>query len=72
MGLDFKAPPKSDVRAWEIMRALYEHGFNFHNCGCGVGFKPPQTLREVPEWIERHRQRSEGERLLETFEKRTP
>src|SRR5262245_31641506 len=48
-----KAPSKSDVEGWAIMRALYEHGFNFHSCGCGVGFKPPHTLRaKVPKWIE--------------------
>src|SRR6186997_2942300 len=52
MGLDFKAPPKADEHAWEIMRALQQHGFNFGSCGCDVGFKPPRTLREVPEWVE--------------------
>jgi len=72
MGLDFKAPPKADTEAWAVLRALYEHGFTFHSCGCWVGFTPPRTLREVPEWIERHRQRSEGERLLQNFEGRAP
>ena len=67
MGLDFEAPPQSDAEAWEIMRAIHEHGFNFHSCGCGPGFKPPRTLREVPEWIEKHRYRNDGEKLLEKF-----
>jgi hypothetical protein len=70
MGLDFKAPPKSDIQQWEIMRALHEHGFTFHGCGCFVGFKPPKTLREVPEWIENHRRKSEGEKLLEKYNSR--
>jgi hypothetical protein len=72
MGLDFKAPPKSDAETWEVMRALYEHGFTFHSCGCSVGFTPPRSLREVPAWLEQHRQRSEGERLLEQFADRKP
>jgi hypothetical protein len=67
MGLDFKAPPKSDAAAWDILRALYEHGFTFHSCGCSIGFTPPRTLREVPEWIEQHRRKTQGERLLEQF-----
>lgn len=72
MGLDFKAPPKNDADAWEIMRALYDHGFNFSSCGCGVGFRPPRTLREVPEWIEQHRHRTEAEELLEKFAGKAP
>jgi hypothetical protein len=72
MGLDFRAPPKSDVEAWEVLRALYRHGFTFHSCGCSVGFTPPSRLREVPEWLERHRQRSEAARLLEKFADRRP
>jgi hypothetical protein len=72
MGLDFKAPPKADAEAWEVLRAMERHGFTFHSCGCSVGFTPPRTLREVPEWIERHRRVSEGERLAEKFAERRP
>lgn len=70
MGLDFKAPPKNDIQQWQILHALYEHGFTFHGCGCYVGFNPPRTLREVPEWIEKHRSKSEAERLLGKYEAR--
>jgi hypothetical protein len=70
MGLDFKAPPKDDERAWAIMRSLYEHGFTFDSCGCGVGFRPPRTLQEVPEWVRQHRKASEGERLSQKFAER--
>ena len=67
MGLDFKAPPQSDAKSWKIMRALYDHGLTFDSCGCGVGFVPPRTLREVPEWIETHRRLAEGEKTRDGF-----
>src|SRR5262249_27634527 len=72
MGLDFKAPSKNDTESWSILRALYEQGFTFHSCGCFVGFTPPRTLREVPEWIEKHRRRTDAEELLEKFTNRSP
>lgn len=65
MGLDFKAPRKTDVTAWQILELLAQNGFTFHNCGCGVGFTPPRTIREVPQWIEDHRRKSKGEKLLD-------
>lgn len=68
MGLDFKAPTKDDIEAWEILEILTKHGFTFHGCGCYVGFSPPRTLREVPEWLERHRTLSPGEQLLKKYE----
>lgn len=69
MGLDFKAPKKTDANAWEILKALVDHGFTFHSCGCYVGFTPPKTLREVPQWIEEHRRKSDGEKMLDKIEK---
>ncbi len=71
MGLDFKAPPKDDHEAWQILAVLFENGFAFHGCGCSVGFTPPHSLREVPEWLEKHKELSEGESLLKKFEVRT-
>lgn len=71
MGLDFKAPPKSDREAWEVLEALYENGFAFYGCGCYVGFEPPRSLREVPAWLEEHRKPSEGEALLKRFYERS-
>jgi hypothetical protein len=65
MGLDFKAPKKSAVKQWEKVRLLYEHGFTFHSCGCGgVGYRP-RELREVYQFIESNRPKSEEEQLLE-------
>jgi hypothetical protein len=70
MGLDFKAPRQSGVEAWKILELLAQEGFMFDNCGCGVGFKPPTTLREVPQWLDEHRRnKSKGELLLEKFNK---
>jgi hypothetical protein len=71
MGLDFRAPAKDDTEAWRIMEVLYENGFTFQGCGCDVGFSPPRTLREVPEWLEKHRRKSAGESLLKRFEARS-
>src|SRR5207244_1130587 len=56
MGLDFKAPPRGDRKAWKIIEVLHENGFTFHGCGCFVGFfTPPRTLGELPRWLEKHR-----------------
>lgn len=67
MGLDFKAPPKEDRRAWQILDILQQHGFTFHGCGCSVGFTPPRRLSEVPAWLERNRRPSPGAALLRKF-----
>ncbi|MGY8770907.1 MAG: hypothetical protein ACKVH8_21050 [Pirellulales bacterium] len=67
MGLDFKAPRKKDIEQWDIIKALFQNGFKFNGCGCYVGFTPPNSLREVPEWIENHRTKSGSEKLLEKF-----
>lgn len=70
MGLDFKAPSKNNREAWQILENLDANGFTFRGCGCGVGFKPPRTLREVPSWLEHHRHKNPGEQLLKKIKKR--
>jgi len=41
LGLDFKAPPKTEVKRWKIIEGLYTVGHSFHTCGCtGPGFIP--------------------------------
>jgi hypothetical protein len=41
MGLDFKPPRMSNVKAWERIRAMYRLGHSWHTCGCsGPGFVP--------------------------------
>lgn len=41
MGLDFKAPPVSNTKAWEAVRTLYRNGIRYSSCGCnGPGYRP--------------------------------
>jgi hypothetical protein len=41
MGLDFKAPPQADAKAWSVAESLWVIGFTFHSCGCGgPGYRP--------------------------------
>jgi len=69
MGLDFRAPRKTDIVAWKILEILAQNGFTFHGCGCWVGFKPPRTLREVPKWLEVHRPKSKGKKFPDKIDK---
>ena len=52
MGLDFEAPKKQDVKAWQHIKDLYTTGITFHSCGCtGPGYIPrdKQSLIKVLE-----------------------
>ena len=52
MGLDFRAPRKTDVEAWEVLSFLYEKGFAFHGCGCNAGcYVPPKKRRDIPAFL---------------------
>jgi len=67
MGLDFKAPPKSDVEHWEVVEYLYRQGFNYHSCGCdGPGYRPSRWA-EVPAFLESHQCRPPGQVLVARF-----
>ena len=49
MGLDFKPPPTTDEKAWELVGKLWEVGITFHSCGCGgPGYRPrdPRAYQE--------------------------
>ena len=71
MGHDFKAPKFGDLKQWEKVRILYEHGFNFYSCGCcGPGMRP-RELKEVYEFIESERDKSDGELLLQKIDQNT-
>ena len=64
MGLDFKAPKKSDEEQWKKVELLYNAGFRFDSCGCcGPGYRPAE-LKEVESFIRSERRHSEGEALL--------
>lgn len=44
IGLDFKAPKKDKIKAWEIVKSMYKLGNTFHTCGCnGPGYIPRKT-----------------------------
>ena len=65
MGLDFKAPPQGDVKAWRIVEHLHARGFNFESCGCGgPGYVPPARLAELPAWFDSEQRKSPGAALL--------
>lgn len=70
IGNHFKAPKMSNVKQWQKVRLLYEHGFTFHGgvC-CGPGYRPAE-LREVEAFIVGAKSKSEGEKLLEEIGKR--
>ena len=41
MGMDFRAPKKSNVKAWKRLETAYKIGHAFQTCGCnGPGFIP--------------------------------
>jgi hypothetical protein len=41
LGLDFKPPRESNVKAWKRIAAMYRLGHAWHTCGCnGPGFVP--------------------------------
>jgi NAD-dependent SIR2 family protein deacetylase len=64
MGHDFKAPKQNDLKQWEKVRLLYEHGFAYHSCGCGgPGFRPAE-LNQVQAFFEGNLPKSEGQSLL--------
>jgi DNA-directed RNA polymerase subunit RPC12/RpoP len=52
MGLDFKSPPKNDIKQWEYIKTLYTVGITFHSCGCtGPGYIP-NSIEELKKYLE--------------------
>jgi hypothetical protein len=73
MGLDFKAPKRSDVKKWKKVEILFRNRVHFGSCGCGgPGYRPKQ-LNEVERFLatsdEFNRRKSEGEKLLEKIDR---
>jgi hypothetical protein len=59
MGLDFRAPKKTEVEAWEVLAFLYERGFAFHGCGCDAGgYIPPKRVKDIQAFLEAGRRLS--------------
>jgi len=41
MGMDFEAPKKNNIKAWQHIEELFSAGIAFHSCGCmGPGYIP--------------------------------
>lgn len=47
MGLDFKSPPRTDLKAWERLRTLYRAGITFHSCECSGPSYVPTSNTEL-------------------------
>ncbi len=55
MGLEFRAPKKTEAEAWDVLAFLYERGFAFRGCGCDAGgYVPPKRVRDIPAFLEAH------------------
>ena len=67
MGLDFRAPPKDDLRQWRKVQILALRGIRYLSCGCGPGPRP-EELREVAAFLAHQLPTSEGERLLQRID----
>ena len=63
MGMDFRSPKTEDFKQWKKVEILYQYGFTFHSCGCGVGLRPAE-LKQVEEFLKNNLKKSEGEKLL--------
>lgn len=76
MGLDFKSPKKTDLKAWNHIQNLYKTGITFHSCGCsGPGYIPKERsslidflnknrdiyIENLRFWSTRNEQKSETE-----------
>ena len=45
LGLDFKAPKKSQIKEWRIVESLFRIGKSFSSCGCnGIGYVPQNNI----------------------------
>lgn len=62
MGLDFKPPKTSDIKAWEHIRNLYSVGITFHSCGCSGPGYIPKTKEKIIEKLQ-----TAKEKYIENF-----
>ncbi|HTJ51409.1 MAG TPA: hypothetical protein VL443_18240 [Cyclobacteriaceae bacterium] len=54
MGMDFKAPKSSDIKAWEIIQGMYKLGHAFHSCGCNGPGYIPHTEEAYADYLVKH------------------
>jgi hypothetical protein len=52
LGLDFKAPRKSDIRAWKAIQKVYRLGHAFQTCGCNGPGYVPASEHEYQDYLE--------------------
>jgi hypothetical protein len=72
MGLDFKAPKRTDTAAWKAAELLTQGGVGFSSCGCnGPGYRPVKPGKVDGFLEDLELQRHEGMRLLQKFKSRT-
>lgn len=68
MGLDFKSPPKDNIKAWKYVSELYEFGITFHSCGCsGPGYIPKDRETLLSHLKDTHQRYVENLREWLTF-----
>ena len=65
VGKNFRSPAQEDAEGWEVARQLVGAGFRF----AGTWGAYPTKLKDVSTFLEKHRQLSEGERLLKEWSK---
>lgn len=60
LGRNFKAPKKNDVKQWEKVRFLVDHGFLFQKIRVGANHHDtvpyPETLEEAREFVKTYKE----------------
>jgi hypothetical protein len=68
LGRDLRLPNKHKDEQWQAIKYLYDHKYNIYSCGCsGIGFIPHKVADAI-ELVEKHREKSDGERLLQKLQ----
>lgn len=59
LGRNFKAPKKNDLKQWEKVKFLVDHGFVFQKIRVGAGHHDtvpyPETLEEAKEFVKTYK-----------------
>lgn len=51
MGRDFQAPRQRDIKAWAVVKELWQAGIRFNSCGCGGPGWRPRTKRDTRKYL---------------------
>ena len=51
VGMDFKAPKKSNVKEWKILEGMYEIGAIYQTCGCQAFGYVPSSKSEYKKYL---------------------